>query len=208
MLPKKSSRLALEPLPQRVVEVGELALHGHDGVEVAQIQPLPREVLDERRRRARRPACAAPAARALAGRAARRARRRASSSSSGMLLQRKNDSRDASVEVRHRVNGARRGVGRVLLDAEQELRRHEQAFQRELNAGVEAGLRAVAIEREQRRDVVIGHGAPVRAARELGQDLARAAPRPAPRRCSLGLAREDSLAGSPCRRRRWLHTAR
>ena len=49
MLPKKSCGLALQPLPQRVVEVGEYALHGHDGVEVAQIEPLPREVLDERR---------------------------------------------------------------------------------------------------------------------------------------------------------------
>ena len=92
-----------------------------------------------------------------------------------MLLQRKNDSRDASVRSRHCVNGARRRAGRVLLDAEQELRRHEQALQRELDAGVEALLGAVAIEREQRRDVVVGRRAGRYARRaSVRQDLARA----------------------------------
>ena len=68
-------RLALEPLPQRVVEVGEHALHGHDGVEVAQVQPLAREVLDERRRALVGEHALHLPLEHVAGRAARRARR-------------------------------------------------------------------------------------------------------------------------------------
>ena len=90
-------RLALRALAQRVVEVREIRFaRARRRRGCADTATAPRS---SRRTpsRARRPACAALAARALAGRAARRARRPPSSSSSGMLLQRKNDSRDASV---------------------------------------------------------------------------------------------------------------
>ena len=64
---KKQLRLALQRLPQVVVEVGELVLAGHHVPQVAQMQPLPGEVADERRgaRVGQHPP--APAARATAG---------------------------------------------------------------------------------------------------------------------------------------------
>ena len=96
MLLEQQLGLALERLPQVVVEVGKLVLVGHDVAQVAQLQPLPGEVADQRRGARvgqhpphlplehRRRRCSRPCAAAV------------SSSSSGMLLHRKNDRRDAS----------------------------------------------------------------------------------------------------------------
>ena len=47
-----------------------------------------------------------------------------------MLLHRKNDSRDASVKSLKPVRGAGSGACRILLDAEQELRRDEKRLER------------------------------------------------------------------------------
>ena len=59
-----------------------------------------------------------------------------------MLLQRKNESRDASSRslMRYGVSGG--DAGWILLDAEQELRAHQHRGQRHLDAGVEASVRA------------------------------------------------------------------
>ena len=101
-----------------------------------------------------RRACAAPAPRAPPAGAGGPPPRGRAASSSGMLLHRKNDSRDASSTSLTRYAVAGRDRGRVLFDAEDEGRARQQPPQRELDAGVEAALlAAVAIEREQRRQV-------------------------------------------------------
>ena len=81
---------------QRVVEVGEVLLDRNGRRQIAQEQPLPRELLDERRRSGRRQSSAGPGARGQPGSRRRRCSARRSSSSSGMLFHRKNDRRDAS----------------------------------------------------------------------------------------------------------------
>ena len=72
------------------------------------------------------------------------------------------------LEVADAVEAARRRVGRVLLDAEQELRRDEYVSERRLQAGLEvAALPALgAVEAEQPRALVGGDRAAIRAARE------------------------------------------
>ena len=69
-------------------------------------------------------------------------RERLSSSSSGMLLQRKNERREAS--SRSLTGWAAPGVapGGIALDAIQELRAHQQPFESGLNAQVEVALLA------------------------------------------------------------------
>ena len=58
----------------------------------------------------------------------------ASSSSSGMLLQRKNERREASSRSLSTIGGARATLAGSLLDAEQEIRADQQPRQRELDA--------------------------------------------------------------------------
>ena len=67
-----------------------------------------------------------------------------------MLLQRKNDSRDASSRSLRRYAAPAAQVGRLALEAEQELRIDEHARQRALDAALErARLASGAIELEQ-----------------------------------------------------------
>ena len=54
-----------------------------------------------------------------------------------MLLHRKNDSRDASSRSLMRYAVLRRDAGRIVLDAEQELRADQDRAQRHLDARVE-----------------------------------------------------------------------
>ena len=115
-----------------------------------------------------------------------------------MLLQRKNDSREASSTSLMRYARSGRRLRRVGFDAEQELGADEQPVERELDSLVEASLGATfTIEREQRPHVGRRHRPAKRAARERGQD---------PRRtclftrggCAVGVAdRTDAL---PARR--------
>ena len=73
------------------------------------------------------------------------------------------------------IDGARCGVGAIALDPQEEVRRHEQRFQRPLDAGVEiAGAAAVRVDLEQRPHVGVGHGPPIGAPRERAEDLRRA----------------------------------
>ncbi len=93
----------------------------------------------------------------------------ASSSSSGMLLQRKNDNRDASSTSL--TENAPASVA-LALDAVQELRAHEQALERELDSRVEAAFGAAQlVERHEVRDVGVDGRPAIRAARERAQDL-------------------------------------
>ena len=105
-------RFALERLTQVVVEVGKTdSAFGATRAQVSQIQPLPGEIRDERRRPriGAASACTCCFEHAPARFSWPRAAR-SSSSSSGMLLQRKNDSRDASVEIDQTIGRARRAL--------------------------------------------------------------------------------------------------
>ena len=102
---------------------------------------------------------------------------RSSSWSSGMLLQRKNDRREASsTSVDAGTPCAGRVFRRILFDAEQEVGRDEQRLESALNTRVEiARLRcgqapALFIKREKRLDVCRGDRTPERAARERRQN--------------------------------------
>ncbi len=128
--------LGLAPKRRAQVRV-EIRVLRRQLVELAQLQPLAREVLDEALR-----ACVREHALDLRrehrrARAAAPPRRRASSSSSGMLLQRKNDSRDASSRSLMRVDVAGRDVGGLALEPVEEIRIDEQARQRVLDADLE-----------------------------------------------------------------------
>jgi len=68
-----------------------------------------------------------------------------------------------------------RDVGRFRLDAEQELRRHDQPHDSLLDAAIEVPFPApLAIERDQRLDVGIGHRPPKGTARECLENRSRA----------------------------------
>ena len=92
-----------------------------------------------------------------------------------MLLQRKNDSRDASsMSLRRRAAGrAAAGCGRrILLHPQQEVRIDQHPFERELNARVEAAALAPAAreEPEQRLHVAGRDRTPVRQPSHPRQD--------------------------------------
>ena len=141
--------------------------------DVAQIQPLRGEIGDQRFRtrigqhapdllfQNRRAASSLPAAAAF------------SSSSSGMLLHRKKDRREASSRSLTAMSRARSGARRIALDAIQELRTHQQPFERGLNSEIEiALLAALFVERQQRRHVLIGHRTAVRPAQPKSTESA------------------------------------
>ena len=142
MLSKNSSVSRRNACRRLSSKSGKTRRIGRDARQVAQVQPLAGEVVDERLRARigqHPPHLLLEHGRIAAAAAARPA---SSSSSSGMLLHRKNDSRDASSRslMRYAVSGG--GVRRIALDAEQELRADEHALERPLDAGVEAAARA------------------------------------------------------------------
>ena len=97
------------------------------------------------------------------------------SSSSGMLLQRKNDNRDASSRPLRAYTLPGR-TGWIAFDAEQEARVDEDALERELDARVEAALPSPgAVEAEQRVDVCRRDRPAIRTPGERGENLPGAA---------------------------------
>ena len=79
------------------------------------------------------------------------------------------------LEIAQPVDVAGLGAGRLALDAEQELRRRQQRFERALDAGVEVALApAFAVDGQQRLDVGVGDRPAVGAPRQRGDDPARA----------------------------------
>ena len=101
-----------------------------------------------------------------------------------------------------RCGAAGCGRRRILLDAEQEFRRHEHRLDGRLDAALEiARCRAApcSVERVQRLDVGARHRPPERAARERGENGSRA--RRLLRAAVRGGTRKSS-AGSACRRAR------
>ena len=138
--PNSSSTSRRKALAQVVVELGEEIVVGRDALQVAQLQPLGREVVHQRTR----PLVAEHAPHLLLEHQRARAdwpcAASASSSSSGMLLHRKNDRREASSMSLIAVGRPRRHLGGIALDAQHELRAGEDALQRQLDAGFEAAV--------------------------------------------------------------------
>ena len=130
---------------------GKDALHGDHGVEVAQIEPLAREVADERIG-ARVGDHAPNLALELGGLAERAALGCSAAARRRGCCSRRRTT--AATRARRRRCGtaspAPRPAGSAL-DAEQELGAHEQGFERDLNAAVEAALLAVRGAIERRR---------------------------------------------------------
>ena len=126
---------------------------------------------------------------------------RSSNGSSGMLLQRKNDNRDASSTSlsAYGVPGAQ--PGRVALHPEQEVRGDEQALERRLDAGVEASLRRVRaplrVERHQRRDIAWLDRPPIGAPCQRAQNPLGARDRPREARAGRQLKMRRRLGVSP-----------
>ena len=188
--------LAPERLAQRVVEVGKDALHRHrrrrgcagtatgrrscsTNASARGSASIRRTCCVEHRRRAQ--LTASP--------------RASSSSSSGMLLQRKNDSRDASSRslMRYGVPGC--DARRIALDAEQELRTHQQAPERALDPVLEAaaarGLRGrtpAAARRRRRSPGGDRRGAPASRGSSGARGFVRRRPAGGRRRCGGGSA--------------------
>ena len=142
--------------------------------DVAQQEPLPNEVVDQRRRPSvgqhpthlllenRRVAELAPD-REVEQLAVR-----------DTAPQKKGQSRRER-EVAHVIAGARRHTHRVALDPEDELGVGQHPLQRKLNAGLETvGTPAILVETEQRLDVALGDRTPIGPVRQPGENLPRA----------------------------------
>src|SRR4030095_8681153 len=67
------------------------------------------------------------------------------------------------------------GAGRILLDAEEELRAHQHAFQRSLDTEVEVAFGAAGfVEASRAAEIVGGDVATIRAPQQRRQDAIRA----------------------------------
>src|SRR5688572_6714379 len=180
--------LAPHGATQVVVEVRELLDVRPRALQVAQEQPLAREILDERRR-----SWIGEHAADLLIENALVAQFVLPSELEELVVGRRapQEEREARRERRvvQRIQRARRDAGRVGLLAEQELRARQNHAQRGLNTGVEAAARGARfVERQQRRDVLLRRLAPESSPRQRRQDLACADVR---RRLVGGTACED-----------------
>ena len=166
--------LAAECLAQVLVELGIVGRLALLGIEVAQTQPLAREVVDERLRAGvgEQPAGLPLQFRRLVeppvGRRLQQLVVRDAAPQEERQPRRQLEAAEAVGRVGRRVRG-------VALDAEQELGVDQHPFQRELDAGVEAAVApAGAEEAEQGRDVFLGGGPAIRPAGQPGEDPAGA----------------------------------
>ena len=191
-------RLAAERGAQVVVEVGKQRRVGGRRAQVAQIQPLAPEILDERLRarivehprhlpvdlvRVVQPPLRGQRNQLLVGRAAPEEERQPR----------------GQVDVPDAVRRTGHGIRGVVLDAEQELGRYQQGLERPADPFLEAAALpvAVVVGSEQRLNVAVRHRPPVRLPRERPQDLL-GAPRLLLR--SLRVAAQDAPAGRRLRR--------
>ena len=195
-----------ERLAQVLVELRE-QIRIRDGIaQVAELQPLAGEVLDEglRARIAQHAAHlrlehAAVAQRSLGGAVEQLVVRDAAPQEERQA--------GGELDVVDAVRRAGRGARRIQLDAEQEVGAHQHPLQRGLDARLETVRRPIegrrvgpiegrrvaadAVELDERVDVAGGHRAAVGAARQRAEDRARAA---FLARCRLRTAAEDPLA--------------
>ena len=166
--------LADQPLPQRLVERQRIGIAGtHRGVgEIAQLQPLAREVTGQRRR----PGVGdhPPDLPLELGRIGEPPRvRRRQQRVVGQAAPQEEREPGGELEVRHRIRAAGHRVDGIRLESEQEVGARQQVAQRALDASLEVlatGPRVV-VEPAQQRDVGGGGGPAIGAPREPGQDL-------------------------------------
>ena len=101
------------------------------------------------------------------------------------------------LQVAHAVCGRRRRAGRLLLDADQEVRRRQDRLQRQPDARLEIALAAAQpVDLQQRPNILLGHRTPIGPPRQRGDDLPRARLVVA----TTGIAGQDPLAAG---RRVW-----
>ena len=163
--------LPQERLAQVLVELRKHQRVRHDAAQIAQVEPLAREVADELRRariRQHPPRLRFEHRRvgepALIGQVEQRVVRPA----------RPEEVRQAGrhLEIGQRVGRGRLDVDRIALDPEEEVGRDEHAFQRKLDAGVEAAVAAAGpVEVHEGREVRRVDRPAIGAARQRRQDL-------------------------------------
>ena len=168
--PEQKLRLGAEPLPQVVVEVGEGARVGRDGVEVPQVQPLRREVRGQGLG-----AGVGQHAPHLGpqhvGVAQAARRRHVDQLVVGQAAPQEERQARGQLEAADGIRGAGVHPRRIALDAEQELGARQQGPQGGLDAGLEPALgNPFPIEPGQLLDVAEGDGTPVGAPGQRGDD--------------------------------------
>src|SRR5690606_18421508 len=165
-------RLALEALPQSVVEIRELVRVRMDVVEVPQVEPLTREVLDERRGLRIR-----EHARHLGGKHLRPAELAALRDLEQLVVgdAAPDEERQAAreLDVADGVGLAGRNALGLRFEPERERRAREYPAERELDPAFEPGRSAALVEeRHQPFDIGGLERAPIRASSERSEDLA------------------------------------
>ena len=177
--PEQQLGLALEGLPEVVVEVREHAGVGNLRGKVPQIQPLPGEVGDERLRTGigqQTPDLPLEHRRILQfpgdGQAEQLVVRDAAPEEERQP--------GRQLHVADPIGGIRRNALRIALDAEQEFRARKNGPERHLDAGVESSIgpsfgASLPVEVEGNLDVRAADRPPVRAAGQCRDDRLRAA---------------------------------
>ncbi len=167
--------LAPEGLPQVVVEVRKQAHVGRHRVEIAQVQPLRREVRHERAR----PFVGEHAPHLLLEHGGlSQLPRRGHRNQLVVWNAAPQEERQARGErkVADAIRRVRRKAGRIRLDAEQELRAHEHAGERHLDTRVEIRVCTSAlVERHRPLEIGLGHRPAVGPPRERPDNLPRGA---------------------------------
>ena len=182
--------LAVHRAPQPLAEIGEAVLVRHQRGNVAQVEPLPREVLDQARR-------------ALVGEQAPDLRLQdvglaqlAGHRHVPQLVVRDTAPQEErepgrQLQIRQSIVGAGVHVRRVAHHAEQELRTHQEPPQGQLDARLEAAFVApLVVEAQEHVDVAVGNRAAVGAPGQRRHDLAGAVA-PSGNVARLGPAGED-----------------
>ena len=173
--PDEPLRLLPHRLPQVVVEIGEEAAVRAQRREVAQPQPLPREVAGEVER-ARVGEHPARLPLELGGVAQLAAYRRVEQLVVGQAAPEEERQPRRQLQVADVVRGDGPAAVGIELDPEQELRVDENRAQRAAYAGVEVAARpALPVERHRAVEVRVRHRPPIGPPHQRGEDLPRAA---------------------------------
>ncbi len=169
---EQEGRFVLKSFAQRAVEAEDVRVRS-DRRDVADVQPLSSEVVHERLR----PRIVQHALHLLLeGRGIAQAAvlREIEQPIVGDRAPEKERKPRRELDIADALHAAA-GVRRIVLDAEQEFRRHEERFERLLDPGVEVTrMPAALVEREQRRDVGRRHRPAKGAMDKRRQDGARA----------------------------------
>ena len=166
--------LALEALAQALVELGEDVRIGLLLREIAQVEPLPGEIRDQRF--GARIVQHAPHLLVQHGGVLQLALlRQVQQLVVGNAAPQEEGEPRRQFQIADAIDAAGRAARRILLDAEEEVGRNQQRAQRLLDAEIEIALRAAAaIKSQQRLEVGIGHRTAEGAAAHAGQNGAGA----------------------------------